>query len=330
LQEAFRITEQIGDLQGVAFNTVKLGQVAAARGDPNHALERYRKGLAIFERLGMPRETQQVREIIAELEGSAAAQSVSEQIAVLRRQVTGAVTQVLRDTGTTQRSAIAQQLNTLADRVAEGKQPGSPWLSLAAFLRACAALIKDQVPDLSDLINEDRAQVEAWQRGEFDAPMEIDELPEEIAAALAAGNESAFEQALVALPEEQRVAVVATLERMVEQQSTHQPRSAKEKIAQAAEQVSALAAKALRDEEGADRANLIAKIEKAAVYYAADEEQGSAYDQLAAYLRAVAALLRGEEPPAVPPVYADRLAALVEKKAQRRRFGWWRWWAKRS
>src|SRR6476619_5194490 len=59
-----------GALSSMAFNTVKLGQIAAAHGDIQTALANYREGLAIHERLKMPREAQQIREFIAQAEAA--------------------------------------------------------------------------------------------------------------------------------------------------------------------------------------------------------------------------------------------------------------------
>jgi tetratricopeptide (TPR) repeat protein len=72
LQESLQLASEVGVIEHAAFATVKLGQVAQARGDREGALARYREGLAIFERLGMPRETAQVRQLIASLEGGGA------------------------------------------------------------------------------------------------------------------------------------------------------------------------------------------------------------------------------------------------------------------
>jgi tetratricopeptide (TPR) repeat protein len=68
LQESQQLAQKVGSVEHLAFATVKLGQVARARGDTATALARYREGLAIFERLGMP-EAEQVRQMIAALEG---------------------------------------------------------------------------------------------------------------------------------------------------------------------------------------------------------------------------------------------------------------------
>jgi hypothetical protein len=80
LNQALDLNRRLGDPSGMAFNTVKLGQVAQAQGDAEVAIARYREGLAIFERLGMQREAQQVRELIASL-AHLASPSLSEAIA---------------------------------------------------------------------------------------------------------------------------------------------------------------------------------------------------------------------------------------------------------
>ena len=69
LQESLILRQQVGHLEGVAFSLGKLGQVAQKRGDKTTALARYQEALSILEKLGMPRESQQVRQMIADLQG---------------------------------------------------------------------------------------------------------------------------------------------------------------------------------------------------------------------------------------------------------------------
>jgi tetratricopeptide (TPR) repeat protein len=59
-----------------------------------------------------------------------------------------------------------------------------------------------------------------------------------------------------------------------------------------------------------DRGELSASMEKVAKQAAEDEEPGSRWDQLASYLRAVAALLRGEQVPEVPAEFVEHFAAI--------------------
>jgi ATP/maltotriose-dependent transcriptional regulator MalT len=81
------------------------------------------------------------------------------------------------------------------------------------------------------------------------------------------------------------------------------------------EQIEALAAQArdaalaaLRGE--IERGPLAERLADLAAQAADGEEPGSPWDELAGYLRAVAALLRGEPAPPVPAAYAAHLAAL--------------------
>jgi hypothetical protein len=69
LTEALRLARQLKYPSEIAFNTVKLGQVAQGRGDLSIARTRYEEGLAIFQRLGMP-EANQVHAMLAALGGS--------------------------------------------------------------------------------------------------------------------------------------------------------------------------------------------------------------------------------------------------------------------
>ncbi len=68
LNEALTLARQLGNQMLIAFCVANLGKVAQAQGDRATALERYRTGLAIFERLNMQLEVQQVRQLIAALE----------------------------------------------------------------------------------------------------------------------------------------------------------------------------------------------------------------------------------------------------------------------
>jgi hypothetical protein len=61
-----------------------------------------------------------------------------------------------------------------------------------------------------------------------------------------------------------------------------------------------------------ERPPLIAQIDDWAAQAAEGEEPGSPWDELAAYLRAVAALLREKSLPPVPARYADHLAAIQD------------------
>jgi tetratricopeptide (TPR) repeat protein len=65
LQMALALAQEIG--APPAFEVVKLGQIAQARGNNETALELYRNGLSIFEKMDVP-EANQVRKMISDLE----------------------------------------------------------------------------------------------------------------------------------------------------------------------------------------------------------------------------------------------------------------------
>ncbi len=91
-----------------------------------------------------------------------------------------------------------------------------------------------------------------------------------------------------------------------EQQAT-QMAVRRELLAAAANDV-AEAALSARREGGI--AELLPKLDEAAAYYADGEAADSPYAQLAGFVRAVGALLRGDPPPPVPQAYVERFAAL--------------------
>ncbi|MGB1253635.1 MAG: tetratricopeptide repeat protein, partial [Candidatus Promineifilaceae bacterium] len=67
--ESLQLSKQLGHLQDVAFNIVKLGQIAENRDNISLAKQRYESGISIFRRLGMRREVAQVERMIASLGG---------------------------------------------------------------------------------------------------------------------------------------------------------------------------------------------------------------------------------------------------------------------
>ena len=279
LTEALEISRQLGELSGVAFNTVKLGQVAQARGDASTALARYREGLAIFERLGMP-EAEQVRQMIAAVTGKKP--GFAEKTRFLTSQASVAA----------QAGDGAGAVAALEEVVGLDERTGHPDLESdrkaleQARLAAQSPIsnLQSPIPNLQSLISnlppEERAQMEAaarqfarqWEQ------MSEEEQAQQLAAMQAAGQ--------------------------------------REQIESLANQARAGAIAALRGKT--DRERLIAQIENVAAQAAEDEQPGSPsaalrtgpwYD-LAAYLRAVVALLRGEPLPPVPERYAAHVAAI--------------------
>jgi hypothetical protein len=151
-------------------------------------------------------------------------------------------------------------------------------------------------------------------------------LPPEIAAAMARGDLQEVERELAALPEGERERALAALRRHSEQQVAsmapeEQRRLAlwlrQEQIRRAADEAAALAAQALREGDPDARRRLAIEMGQLASHYAQGEERGSPYDELASFLRGVAAVLRGTPVPPVPPAFAERLAALESAAEER-------------
>jgi hypothetical protein len=104
-------------------------------------------------------------------------------------------------------------------------------------------------------------------------------------------------EALAQLSDDERAALLAAAQRTQIETLANQTRDA--------------AIHALRGE--ADKGDLATQMEQVAGRAAADEEAGSPWLEVALFIRAAAALLRGERPPAVPAAYAAHLAAIQEQ-----------------
>jgi tetratricopeptide (TPR) repeat protein len=145
------------------------------------------------------------------------------------------------------------------------------------------------------------------------------DLPPDIESALQRGDLQGVERGLVALPEERREVVLAALRRHSEQTMAaipfeEQRRLAlwlrQEQIRRAADEAVAAAAEVLRDGDPDARRRLAIEMGQLVVHYAQDEERGSPYDELASFLRAVAAVLRGTPMPPVPSVFVAHIIQL--------------------
>ncbi|HEU4326683.1 MAG TPA: hypothetical protein VFS21_26320 [Roseiflexaceae bacterium] len=86
-----------------------------------------------------------------------------DQIESLRAQVGAAIPSALRDADSERRGGVIAQLEQIAAQ-AEAVEPADlAWRALAAYLRACAALLRGEQPDPTGLLPEDRARLEGWQ-----------------------------------------------------------------------------------------------------------------------------------------------------------------------
>jgi tetratricopeptide (TPR) repeat protein len=337
LQEALSLSRRLGESAGIAFKTVKLGQVAQARGDRDATLARYREGLAIFEELGMPRESAQVRGMIASLEGEEAAPP--DPLQQLTDQARAAI-----EAGEIEKAIAAQEraVSLVRQALEHGGESREGLVTLSVLLynlagyygqaerhdEAVTALEEvalDERTDHPDL-ESDRGALEQARRVAALSPEERAQLAAQPSAELDLAQLSAdLEAQLAQLPPEERAQLEAAARQFARQweQMGDEERAQHLVAAQAAARRQQIASLADQARDGAiaarqgqldpvEREALIARIKDVAAQAAEGEEPGSPWDELAAYLRAVAALLRGEPSPPVPESYAAHMAAIRE------------------
>jgi hypothetical protein len=317
-----------------------MGQIAQSRGDTSAARARYREGLELFERLGMP-EAEQVRQMIAALEGDEGqAAGPAAPPDPLRRLIAQA--RAADGAGDTQGAVVAQQQAVaLAREAGDGREALvtlSVLLTNLAGYYGQAGRHDDAVTALEEVValdertahpdtESDRQALEAARRAARMSPEERAKL--EAAARLAgAGSDedplqaaqAAFNEQLAALPPGERAQMEAAMRRSAQEWAQMRPeeraqqlaaaqaRGQRQQIESLADQARDGAIAALRGEIALE--TLATRLEEEAAEAAADEEAGSPWQQLAAYLRAVVALLRGDELPPVPAAYAAHLAAI--------------------
>ena len=347
LAEALALARRIGDRQGIAFKTVKLGQVAQARGEQAHALAAYQEGLEIFQNLGMPGEAEQVRQMIADLQGTASsppdplqqmladaraasqrgdpvnAVATQEQAVALFRERLAAQEGASHD----EQVALSVLLYNLAGYYGEVERHADA----VCALEEVVAL--DECTQHTDLAS-DRRALEAARRRAALSPEERARLQQAAHPAAepdapgssqqpGAGSNAYLAQLreqLAALPPEQRAEAEAAVRDLAahlssltpEQQDQYlrslQDAQRRQRIASLADQARDGAIAALRGETPQDE--LIANIENVATRAAEGEQPGSPWAELALYLRAVVALLRGDALPPVPVAYVAHVAAI--------------------
>jgi hypothetical protein len=119
---------------------------------------------------GMAQALAQVERLIAADDQTLREAARDTQITELRAQVAQAMPQALTDTDLQRRERFINWLEQTAAQAADDEQPGSPWQALAAYLRACAALLRGEPFDREGLEEADIAQLNAWAH-----PLTLDE-----------------------------------------------------------------------------------------------------------------------------------------------------------
>ena len=307
LNESLLIAQQLQSPEAIAFSTVKLGQIAEARGERDAALERYREGLAIFEQLGMPRESEQVRRMIANVEGGA-----NEQASATPNPLHEAIGEArAADQRGDAAAAVVAQRQAIAllkaqPDVQQGQRDALVTLSVLLYnlagyygkagrhtdaVRALEEVVAlDEQTGHEDLSSDRQALAQAQARASGQAetiPDEAELSPEQ------REQMEAVKQALAGMSEEERQAV---LQRAQLQQVADQARDA---------------AIAVQRGQG-DREALTAKLDEVAAQVIEDETEDSVWHELTDYLLALSALLRGQKARSVPAQYAAHFVAVQQ------------------
>jgi hypothetical protein len=292
----------------------------------------------------MPRETEQVRQMIANLEGGG-----TQEADPVRQFTTQA--RAAAQAGRAGEAASAQERAVaLARAQAEGMEAGGEahreaLVRLSVLLYNLAGYDQgagrhdEAVTALEEVVGLDErtghpdleSDRQALERARLLARLSPEEREALEAAASPAGGSAPgdlapadlaaqLEAQLAQLPPEERAGAEAALreflerwegmgeEERAEQLAQMQAAGRREQIESLADQARDGAIAAMRGE--VERGSLIQEIEHLAGQAAEGEEPGSPWLELAAYLRAVAALLRGEETPPIPAQYAGRVAAI--------------------
>lgn len=136
--EALAIARQLGEPGDVAFQLVKIGQAAAARGDLERARADYLEALAIFEGAQMP-EAAQVRALL-----------VGQTFAAVEAEADALTEAALSAINAGTIAALLPRLREAAAYFVADEEEGSPYRALAGFVQAVAALLaQEPVPDVA-------------------------------------------------------------------------------------------------------------------------------------------------------------------------------------
>ena len=332
LKQSTSLSRQIGHSKRIAFNMMGLGRLAQARSDTQTAHACYCEALAIFERLGMPRESAQVRQLIASLEGGGQPASPADPLRQLTAQARAAAQ---ADDVESAIAAQEQAVSLARQAVEETAENRDALVALSVLLYNLAGYYaradrhQDSVAALEEVVALDERthhpDLES-DRQALEQALRLASLSPEERAQLAAAQldpaqlSAAVEAQLAQLPPEQRAEMEAAarefarrLEQMSDEERAQylaaaQAAARRQQIDDLAGQARDGAIAALRGQT--DPAALIAKIENVTAQAAEGEQPGSPWYELAAYLRAVVALLRGEPLPPVPEPYAAHVAAI--------------------
>lgn len=297
LHQSLFLYQHLQDLQGGAYQIVKLGQLAHMRGELDTAMEQYREGLALFERLGAADEVAQVRQMIASLTEEQRSSGVVS-VTQLLQQARQAAAQ--GDTA----AAIAAQEKAI-QLLREAKEEPSTLVARSVALYQLAGYYSNAGRH-NDAVQVLEEVVELTQRTGHPELSQLAPRALDGARKMAALSPADQQQLLSQVQQ-----TSAVLNRMSdEERAKLQAAAQRIQIQSLADQTREAAIKALRGE--ADRDDIASQMERVAEEAAANQEEDSPWSEVAAFVRAAAAVLRGEAIPPVPATYEGHMAAVLE------------------
>lgn len=326
--QSLEIAQELGDLYWIALNKTKLGQAAQARLEFPQALACYREAFSLFEQVDAALEMDQVRRLIAQVEGGApdplrlavararqaqqngdfaAAVTFQAQAVLLARQreqtpdVLTTLSVLLYNLAGyySQAGQLTEAVNALEEVVALDEHTAHP--DLEADRQAL-----DAARHLAALPPDEHARIQSLAQAQPAAPPGSAVVPEIVQQQITAH--------LSALPFEQRRRLEIALHDFAEM-SPEQQAALLETAQQL--QITDLATQARQAAIAvrlglAPATEVIPQLTEVAGQASMNEAPGSPWQQFAQYLYVVVALLQGAPLPPVPEAYAAHLAAIQQ------------------
>jgi hypothetical protein len=328
VSQSISIEREMGHIEGAGFDIIKLGHIAQARGDAQTALTNYREGLAIFEKLGMPREIAQVSALINSLEqgthsetGNPLQQAIAHARAAAKQGDIPAAIQAQQEAVSLARQAgsgredlvtLSVMLFNLAGYFAQAERHSE---AVEALAEVVAIDEKTGHPDLAS----DRQALENARRMAALPPAAH---PGRAAPAQETppGAENDLEAQIRAqietLPPEQRPQAEAAIRKAIAEFQSLTPEEQAAALAAAERDKVEAAAVKFRDaalayaRRQAPQRDVLNYLRQAQEQCSASGQPGSAWDAAGQLCAALIAAIQGQPIPPVPPAYAGHLSAV--------------------
>jgi tetratricopeptide (TPR) repeat protein len=332
VERSIELGRQIGSLESVAYNTLKMGQLSQVRGDETNALSCFRESLALFERLGARPMVVEIHKMIAEIEDDTVVtddpltQAVAQaRSAAARGDIPSAIqyqeqaVELIRGAGQEREALI--RLSVMLYNLAGFYLDAERHENAVNALEEVVAI--DEQTGHQDL-ESDRRTLEAARRIASMSPEERAERQKQAQEAQESNRESDdFESQLQArlaqLPPEQRAQAEAQIrgafeefQRMTpEQQAAVMDQNRRAQIDHAANQARDAALAYFRKQ--APRKDILDYLTELAQKAREGEQPGSPWLEVAALCNSLIALIKQEHVPPVPAKYAAHFSAVQQE-----------------